>query len=75
MKATTGDKIAFASVLGILLLITVGWALALAVERRAEDLTRTVYSQPTPELGAALAASNTCNADDADGDVTLARGR
>jgi hypothetical protein len=56
MKTTTGDKIAFACVVAVTLLTAAGWAYALTEERHAQQLRLTTYSQPTPELGAALTA-------------------
>jgi len=74
MKTTTGDKIAFACVLGVLLLIAGGWVCARAVEQHEQLLTQTAYSQPTPELRLALAAGDPDDADAPD-DIHLARGR
>ena len=71
MKYTTGDKFAFACVLAVTLLTAGGWVFAVAAERHAEHVMQTVYGQSTPEFGAAVAASNTANADD----DCLARGR
>jgi len=71
METTTGDKIAFACVLAVLVLIAGGWVYVAAVEPHGQRLLQTRYSQSTPEFRAALAAGQDYDADD----VHLARGR
>jgi len=70
-KTTLADRIAFACVVAVALMTAGGWVYALVAERHAERVMQTRYSQPTPELRAALAAGEP---DDAD-DVHLAHGR